>query len=347
MNGQSNVDGMDLHQQNKQDIHHEEPSDVTLEMTLQDARNLVRKFREHKDTMEAILDGDKSEVKGSKTGDTQDAGLQEKDVVVILNNMIKYLGQTSSEVQQLRFRNMMLNANIATQESRREVEQNLQKQEFERIKNQLLADKQNLIESLNISNGKVKKYKRRIIDKNREINRLIKVLRDNSVDYTQPDVSSVDFTTNSSASSVQITAPGDTSNGKRTGMLKALGALATQVLNDDTEDASPSQTFIQSSVRTEDDNTTTEIEASTFYPQVYSQIPQSRPPPLPLPLSQPQPQPQPQLVPQQPQQQQQQSASYFSPYTAVPILPEIKSVPAGRSPSITLPKMRSFRTIDG
>ena len=142
------------------------------------------------------------------------------------------------------------------------------RQEFERIKNQLLADKQNLIERLNISNGKVKKYKRRIIDKNREINRLIKVLRDNSVDYTQPDVSSVDFATTSSTSSVHITAPEDTSNGKRTGMLKALGALATQVLNDDTEEASPSQTFMQSSVRTEDDNTTTEIEASTFYPQV-------------------------------------------------------------------------------
>ena len=345
MSSQSNIDGLDLHQQNEQNTHHKEPSDVTLEMALQDARNLVRKFREHKDTMEAILDGEKSEVRESKTSNTQDANLQEKDVVVILNNMIKYLGETSSEVQQLKFRNMMLNANIATQESRREVEQNLQKQEFERIKNQLLADKQNLIERLNISNGKVKKYKRRIIDKNREINRLIKVLRDNSVDYTQPDVSSVDFATTSSTSSVHITAPEDTSNGKRTGMLKALGALATQVLNDDTEEASPSQTFMQSSVRTEDDNTTTEIEASTFYPQVYQQIPQSRPPQLPLPLSQPQQQPQ--LVPQQPQQQQQQPASYFSPYTAVPILPEIKSVPTGRSPTITLPKMRSFRTIDG
>ena len=86
-------------------------------MALQDARNLVRKFREHKDTMEAILDGEKSEVRESKTSNTQDANLQEKDVVVILNNMIKYLGETSSEVQQLKFRNMMLNANIATQES--------------------------------------------------------------------------------------------------------------------------------------------------------------------------------------------------------------------------------------
>ena len=226
----------------------------------------------------------------------------------ILKSLMDALTNSMQQVQQLKLKNMMLTSSKTTYESRHEVEGNLQRHEYERVKTQMLQETHNLSQQLKLSNGKVQKYKKRIVDKNKEINKLLKLLNDNSIDVTQIELSAVEP---SSTSSIRIKSPEDISKNRRSDMLQALGALATQVLNDDTEDGSINQTYIQSSMKAEDENVT-EAEISVFNGYNNQNNPSSN--------------------------------VLLHKFSNGPILPEIKDN-AQRNP-VVLPKMRSFSTVD-
>lgn len=229
----------------------------------------------------------------------------------IINSLIDALNNSLQLNQQLKFKNMILNTNQTGYESRYEVEGNLQKHENERIKTQMLQDKQKLIQQLNLSKNKVQKYKKRIVDKNREINKLLKLLNENSIDVTQIELSAIEP---SSTSSIRVKSPEDLSKSRKSDMLRALGALATQVLNDDTEDASINQTYIQNSGNVEDENVT-EAEIS-LYPVLNNN-----------------------------NEEHPSSNVLLHKFSNGPILPEIKS--HSQSATVALPKMRSFNIVDG
>ena len=237
------------------------------------------------------------------------------DVRTVVSSLVDALNNSSQQIQQLKFKNLMLSSNKNNLESRHEVEGNLQKHEYERIKTQMLHEKQNMIHNLNISNNKVQKYKKRIVEKNREINKLLKLLNDHSIDVTQIELSSIEP---SSTSSIRVKSPDDISKNRKADMLKALGVLATQVLNDDTEDGSINQTYIQSSMRAEDDNIT-EAEISVYQPYNHANRNNENQPTT-------------------------SSNVLLHKFSNGPILPEIKS--NSQLAPVVLPKMRSFSTID-
>ncbi|KAG0670598.1 hypothetical protein C6P45_002164 [Maudiozyma exigua] len=251
----------------------------------------------------------------TQTTVTDDASLP-KEVESVINTLIDALTSCSQQVQQLKFKNMMLSSNKGNIQSRHEVEGNLQRHEYERIKTQMLQERQTMLQNLNVSNCKVQKYKKRIVEKNREINKLLKLLNDNSIDVTQIELSSMEP---SSTSSIRVKSPEDISKNRKADMLKALGVLATQVLNDDTEDGSINQTYIQSSMRAEDENVT-EAEISVYQP--YNNINKNT-------NSNP---------------AVKGSNVLLHKFSNGPILPEIKN--NNHSTPVVLPKMRSFSTID-
>ncbi|SMN18813.1 similar to Saccharomyces cerevisiae YMR144W Putative protein of unknown function [Maudiozyma saulgeensis] len=237
------------------------------------------------------------------------------DAETVVCSLVDALTNSSQHIQQLKFKNLMLSGTKSNIESRHEVEGNLQKHEYERIKTQMLHERQNMIQNLNTSNNKVQKYKKRIVEKNREINKLLKLLNDHSIDVTQIELSSIEP---SSTSSIRVKSPDDISKNRKADMLKALGALATQVLNDDTEDGSINQTYIQSSMRAEDENIT-EAEISVYQPYNHANRNNET-------------------------QQTTSSNVLLHKFSNGPILPEIKN--NSQLTPVVLPKMRSFSTID-
>lgn len=252
----------------------------------------------------------------SNQGPESNDNLQTNETESVINSLIDALTNSSQQVQQLKFKNMMLSSNKGNLQSRHEVEGNLQKYEYERVKTQMLQERQTMLQNLNVSNGKVQKYKKRIVEKNREINKLLKLLNENSIDVTQIELSSIEP---SSTSSVRVKSPEDISKNRKADMLKALGVLATQVLNDDTEDGSINQTYIQSSMRAEDENVT-EAEISAYQP--YNNINKNA-------------NGNPAVT---------SSNVLLHKFSNGPILPEIKN--NSQSTPVVLPKMRSFSTID-
>ena len=253
-------------------------------------------------------------ISSQNTGNNEN--LQTYETEAVVNSLIDALTNSSQQVQQLKFKNMMLSSNKGNLQSRHEVEGNLQRHEYEHIKTQMLQERQTMMQNLNVSNGKVQKYKKRIVEKNREINKLLKLLNENSIDVTQIELSSVEP---SSTSSVRVKSPEDISKNRKADMLKALGVLATQVLNDDTEDGSINQTYIQSSMRAEDENIT-EAEISAYQP--YHNINKNTNSNTPV----------------------TSSNVLLHKFSNGPILPEIKN--NSQSTPVVLPKMRSFSTID-
>ncbi|CCF58891.1 hypothetical protein KAFR_0F02950 [Kazachstania africana CBS 2517] len=232
--------------------------------------------------------------------------IQKEEIVTTMDSLMRSIDFQLKQIQQLKFKNMMLSTNNIDAQSRLTVEENLQKHEHERLKSQLLSEKQTLMEQLKVSDNKVKKYKKRIVDKNREINRLLKLLRQNSVDVSQIEGISFD----SSTSSVRINTSESISRNKKSNMLRTLGVLATQVLNDNTEDTSANQTILQP-IGKGDDETEAEI---SFYTNNTENYPNTN----------------------------------NNVLTSLPNLPEVKISSPNNAPNpIVLPKMRSFSTVDG
>ncbi|CCC66954.1 hypothetical protein NCAS_0A03960 [Naumovozyma castellii] len=177
-----------------------------------------------------------------RAGTTNNDSHQLRELVDTTSILIKYLNESIHETQQLKLKNMILQTNNGSLESRYEVEGNLQKQEFERLKCQLNHEKQTLLGRLQLKDEKVRKYKKKIRDKNGEINRLLKILHDNSI--SDASHLSVIETQGSTTTSSRINTPNGSFRVK-TGMLKTLGALATQVLNEGNEDISENQTILE------------------------------------------------------------------------------------------------------
>ena len=207
-------------------------------------------------------------------GETLRYKIDETEIFNITHSLVTSLRASIIQIQQLRYKSMIQNTtNSEDIQSRINVEKNLQKQEFERIKSQLLMEKNSLLNKVTINEKKIKKYKKRIIEKNLEINRLAKLLNENITDITYHDISSMDNSNSTVSSSLKQTPIPSreesftirtTANSANTSnMLRTLGALATHVLktNGDNEDTSANRTVLLQNSKLEDDNNT-EIDIS-------------------------------------------------------------------------------------
>lgn len=233
-----------------------------------------------------------------------------QEIVNTMYKLMNLLDYSNKQIQQLKFKNMMLASSETERHHRQHVEENIQKQEFERIKSQLLSEKKMMIERIRATDTKVRKYKKRIMEKNIEINRLTRLLNDSTLDVTQLEVSSTEYT-NSTTSSARMRTPDHEKNKEPGDMLRTLGVLASQVLNDDTEEISINRTILQSATKPENHDNSTEAEIS--YYQTNESIHNG-----------------PLIAGRK--------------FNSIPILPEIK--PINEKPA-QIPRLRSFNTIDG
>lgn len=147
------------------------------------------------------------------------------ELVDTVENLIQLLGKSQEQVKQLKFKNFMLTAGLHDSDSRFEVEKNINKQQFERIKCQLILESQELLEKVRVQELKITKYKDKIIEKNKEINKLMRILNDSAV----PNPYS------STSSPKSVTKPRlhrNEKNRKDSNMLTTLGILASHVLNE-------------------------------------------------------------------------------------------------------------------
>lgn len=172
----------------------------------------------------------------------------EETIIATISSLIKVLDSSTRQIQQLKLKNMLLRSNSNDIQSTYEVEENLKKQQFDRMKFQLLADNQQLLEKLRIKEGKVAKYKNRIVEKNRQINKLTRILNDDPASQK-----SASLTPGSASKELSGNVP-STSNPKEkaSDMLKTLGILASQVLNEEVDDDSGNQTIPQGADNTTD-----------------------------------------------------------------------------------------------
>lgn len=177
-----------------------------------------------------------------------------ENMLNVLQSLVTHLNQAVSQIQQLKFKNMILTSNENNIQSRHEVEDNLQKQQFERMKCQFLLEHQCLKAQLRKRDSKIVKYKQRIIEKNQKLNNLTKVLNQHAIS----DTSQID----SFSSSIRKTPSSTTTPQEmKPDMLNTLGILATHVLKDEIEDDSGNQTILQLAAGSiSNDCNTTELE---------------------------------------------------------------------------------------
>lgn len=202
-----------------------------------------------------------------------------KDISVVISSLIHVLNQNVRQNQQLKLKNMILKSNSGDVQSRYEVEENLKKQQFERKKCQLFLERENLIRRIHTKDGKVAKYKNKIIEKNREINRLMRILNEHSIsdtpkindssshndtngksDHDGKENNNDDSSNDNNSVPTRVLKPPSASNSstaassmssstsnkeKASDMLRTLGMLASQVLNDEADEDSANQTTIQ------------------------------------------------------------------------------------------------------
>lgn len=221
---------------------------------------------------------------------SSDVNTVKDEVVECLNRMVEQLAESSAQVQQLKFKNLLLTNKVDTEsESRFEVEENLKKQQFERLKSQLYTENIHLSEQLKIKDSKVTKYKKKIVAKNHHINQLMRLLNQSPAvfDSSQSE-SSMISTQKEDTEEADTTIPITESVKKprqlknETHMLQTLGMLATHVLKDENksaeaspngdetrieDDDSVNRTIIQSAVKTGND-TELEIDRSPSYGRV-------------------------------------------------------------------------------
>ncbi|CAI4035616.1 hypothetical protein SMKI_13G2660 [Saccharomyces mikatae IFO 1815] len=184
----------------------------------------------------------------------RDSAYARENMLNVLQSLVSHLNQAVAQIQQLKFKNMILTSNENNIQSRHEVEDNLQKQQFERIKCQFLLDRQSLKDQLRKRDNKIVRYKQKIIEKNKKLNNLAKVLNQHAIS----DTSQID----SFSSSIKKT-PSSTITPQETksDMLNTLGILATHVLKDEIDDDSGNQTILQLAAGSiSNDYNTTELE---------------------------------------------------------------------------------------
>lgn len=261
-------------------------NDSDLFQSLKGGESLIKQLIENNQSLSNIkkTDGSKQDTGLNTQQNRQSNELQaehisdkidERDIFNTIHSLVTSLRAAIIQIQQLKYKSMIQNTmNTEDIQSRINVEKNLQKQEFERIKSQLLIEKNSLLNKVTVNEKKIKKYKKRIIEKNLEINRLAKLLNENITDITYHDISSIDNSNSIASSSLKqttmpsteeelLTIRNNTDSKDTSNMLRTLGALATHVLstNGDTEENSANRTLLLQHSKVEDDNNT-EIEIS-------------------------------------------------------------------------------------
>lgn len=171
--------------------------------------------------------------------------LSEEVIMVTIRSLVKALDDSLRQIQQLKLKNMLLKSNSNDIQSTYEVEENLKRQQYERMKCQLLLENQQLVERLRIKEGKVAKYKTRIVEKNRQINKLTRILNENSIAETAYAPSSNQHLRKPSRTTSLDSSDSSKHKDKTSDMLRTLGILASQVLNDEADDDSANQTIPQ------------------------------------------------------------------------------------------------------
>ncbi|AJS96469.1 hypothetical protein H825_YJM1460M00289 [Saccharomyces cerevisiae YJM1460] len=199
-----------------------------------------------------------------------DSAYARENMLNVLQSLVTHLNQAVSQIQQLKFKNMILTSNENNIQSRHEVEDNLQKQQFERMKCQFLLERQSLKDQLRKRENKIIKYKQKIIEKNKKLNNLAKVLNQHAIS----DTSQID----SFNSSVKKTPSSTTTPQEmKSDMLNTLGILATHVLKDEIDDDSGNQTILQLAAGSiSNDCNTTELDI-TCSPEMGRTITHNRP----------------------------------------------------------------------
>lgn len=164
---------------------------------------------------EDFLDGSTSEVKEA------------------LKEVLTALTKSQERVKQLTLKNMFLLQHLNELQNGFKVEQNLAKQQFESMKYNLIVQKSNIQKQLESSNVKVSKYRETIIAKNREINRLSRLLNQGMVHNTKL------MTRPNSMPSATVKKPflSRQTQSPDSNMLNTLGLLASKVLKE--EEQSP------------------------------------------------------------------------------------------------------------
>ena len=261
-------------------------NDSDLFQSLKGGESLIKQLIENNQSLSNIkkTDGSKQDTGLNTQQNRQSNELQaehisdkidERDIFNTIHSLVTSLRAAIIQIQQLKYKSMIQNTmNTEDIQSRINVEKNLQKQEFERIKSQLLIEKNSLLNKVTVNEKKIKKYKKRIIEKNLEINRLAKLLNENITDITYHDITSIDNSNSIASSSLKqttipsteeelLTIRNNTDSKDTSNMLRTLGALATHVLstNGDTEENSANRTLLLQHSKVEDDNNT-EIEIS-------------------------------------------------------------------------------------
>ena len=261
-------------------------NDSDLFQSLKGGESLIKQLIENNQSLSNIkkTDGSKQDTGLNTQQNRQSNELQaehisdkidERDIFNTIHSLVTSLRAAIIQIQQLKYKSMIQNTmNTEDIQSRINVEKNLQKQEFERIKSQLLIEKNSLLNKVTVNEKKIKKYKKRIIEKNLEINRLAKLLNENITDITYHDISSIDNSNSIASSSLKqttipsteeelLTIRNNTDSKDTSNMLRTLGALATHVLstNGDTEENSANRTLLLQHSKVEDENNT-EIEIS-------------------------------------------------------------------------------------
>ncbi|EJS44246.1 YMR144W [Saccharomyces arboricola H-6] len=214
--------------------------------------------------------GSNSEKESNVYSGLTDSAYGRENILNVLQSLVSHLNQAASQIQQLKFKNMILASNENNIQSRHEVEDNLQKQQFERMKCQFLLEHQSIKDQLRKRDNKIVKYKQKIIEKNRKLNNLTKVLNQHAVS----DTSNID-----SFSSLIKRTPSSTATPQETksDMLNTLGILATHVLKDEIDDDSGNQTVLQLAAGSiSNDCNTTELEI-TCSPETGSTVTHNRP----------------------------------------------------------------------
>ncbi|EDO17515.1 hypothetical protein Kpol_1058p52 [Vanderwaltozyma polyspora DSM 70294] len=149
------------------------------------------------------------------------------DITATVSSLCTLVKSMSKEIQHLKFKNMILSSNENDYKSKYEVEENLQRRQFEKIKSQLMNENQEALTKLKVKENKVIKYKKRIMEKNMEINRLTRILNDNSLNNAK-----ILNPKRSLSATASLAKRDSITSEKMPDMLNALGILATQVLND-------------------------------------------------------------------------------------------------------------------
>ncbi|CAH00032.1 Fdo1p [Kluyveromyces lactis] len=161
------------------------------------------------------------------TADEKDKDVN-NDIITSLRHLMTALTKSQERAKQLTLKNMFLVQNLNELQSGFQVEQNLAKQQFESMKYNLMVQKTDLQRQLEGTSVKITKYRETIMSKNKEINRLSRLLNQSQV--YNPRLSRPTSVPSASVRKPFISRQLHSSDSN---MLNTLGILATKVLKEE------------------------------------------------------------------------------------------------------------------